>query len=255
MGSPHPADEQCRPRHRVFVESFWIDARAVTNRQFAEFVEATGYQTTAETTGTSLVFSTSSATWHKVKGANWRYPEGPDSSLVGKEDYPVVQVSWYDAVAYAHWAGKRLPTEAEYEYAARAGLADCAFPWGRQLLPGGEYQANFWQGWFPRHDEGYDGFLGIAPTGSFPHNRWGLYDMAGNVACWCNDWYDEQYYAVSEKQNPPGPDEGRQRVRRGGSWLSSPKHSESLEVYARDYAPPETSTNHAGFRCVRTAMQ
>src|SRR6516162_4161248 len=250
-----------RPAHRVHVEGFWIDEHDVTNAEFAKFVEATGYVTTAERKpdwqelkkelppGTpkpdesvlvagALVFTPTSrpvplddlsAWWRWVPGACWRHPEGPDSSITGREKHPVVQVSWYDAVAYAKWAGKRLPTEAEWEFAARGGLESKRYFWGDGFRPGGRYMANTWQGVFPVHDSGEDGFVGTSPVGSFPANGYGLYDMAGNVWQWCSDWYraDAHVEATSKSicRDPAGQAESSdpadayspKRVVKGGS--------------------------------------
>jgi sulfatase modifying factor 1 len=252
MGSPEATHNDQRPVHHVSLAGFWLDTHPVTNRQFVQFVEFTKYLTTAERRGSSLVFDRDSGDWQETTGANWRHPRGPQDSLVGKEDYPVVHVSWFDAVAFASWANKRLPTEAEYEYAARSGLVDCQYPWGRELAPRGRVLANYWQGRFPQTDLGIDGFQGISPVGIYPPNRWGLYDMAGNVWCWCADWYEAEYYGQSLPKNPTGPTTGTQRVRRGGSWLSSAHHDGGLLVVHRDHASPEQTTNHTGFRCARS---
>lgn len=250
MGSPDNSDQDQTPLHRVTLASFWIDTHLVTNQQFARFVDSTGYKTTAERRGQSMVFDRAQASWQQVIGANWRHPRSAEDSLAGKDDYPVVQVSWYDATAYAAWAGKRLPTEAEYEYAARGGLSDCLYPWGREPEINGSQLANGWQGWYPEEDRGLDGFQGLSPVGAYPPNRWGLFDMAGNVWCWCGDWYAADYYGQSLPSSPTGPSTGLDRVRRGGSWLSSANHEGALRVSYRDHAPPETTTNHTGFRCV-----
>jgi len=251
MGSPRPSFDDQRPVHRVALDSFWMDAALVTNRQFAVFVDQTQYQTTAQRRGKSLVFDRGIGGWREVVGANWQHPEEPDSSLVGRDDYPVVHVSWHDVTAYAAWAGKRLPTEAEFEFAARSGLSDGAYPWGRTRTPEGTYRANFWQGWFPENDRGQDGFLGVSPVKHFPPSRWGLYDMAGNVWCWCADWYAPDYYGQSLAKNPAGPKTGQDRVRRGGCWLSTANYGGALRVAYRDHAPSSETSNHTGFRCVR----
>lgn len=249
MGS-HAADESDqKPVHRVTLDRFWLDTHAVTNGEFSQFVEATGYETTAQQRGHSLVFDRKEKKWREVAGANWQRPQGPDDTLIGKERYPVVHVSWFDAVAYAAWAGKRLPTEAELEYAARAGLSDREYPWTDKRLAA--QQANGWQGWFPDENRNLDGFAGIAPVGSFPANRWGLYDTAGNVWCWCSDWYGAESYGESALENPTGPKTGSERVRRGGSWLSADNHEGGLRLAQRSHASPHQSTNHTGFRCAR----
>jgi formylglycine-generating enzyme len=239
MGSPTGGHAGDLPPRRVPVPSFWLDETPVTNGQFARFVDTTGYITTAETRGRSLVFDAETRQWRTALGADWRHPGGPASSIAGLEDWPVVQVSWYDAVAFARWADKRLPTEAEYEYAARAGLADFPYPWGRELLTGGRHQANAWQGRFPDFDLGRDGRVGTSAVRAFPPSRYGLFDMLGNVYCWCADGYD----AAEDDAAIDG-----QRVQRGGSWLSAENH-EPLAVWRRRGAEPAESTNHVGFRC------
>jgi formylglycine-generating enzyme len=283
-----------RPAHLVQVQGFWIDQHDVTNAEFSKFVEATGYVTTAERKidwedlkkelppGTpkpddsslapgALVFTPTSglvplndlsAWWRWVQGANWRHPEGPKSSIQGRENHPVVQVSWNDAVAYAQWAGKRLPTEAEWEFAARGGLEAKRYVWGDEFKPGGKYMANTWQGIFPVRDSGEDGFVGTSPVGSFPANGYGLYDMAGNVWQWCSDWYraDSNIEAASKNvcRDPRGPAESYdpgdpyapKRVVKGGSFLCNPDYCESYRPSARRGTPPDTGSSHTGFRCV-----
>ena len=251
MGSDYADQIDQRPARGVRLRAFWIDQHEVTTRQFAAFVEATGHVTTAERVGKASVFDPATGTWQPTAGAQWRHPAGPDSSLAARDGHPVVQVSWYDAVAYARWSGGRLPTEAEWEYAARGGLFDADYPWGRKLAPGGTYQANDWQGWFPDEDHGLDGFRGIAPVGSFGANRFGLYDLSGNVWEWCADWYTENAYELGDATNPTGPASGTDRVRRGGSWLSAANGAADIRVGTRGSAPPGTATDHVGFRCVR----
>ena len=273
-----------RPAHPVQVQGFWMDEHDVTNAEFSKFVEATRYVTTAERKinweilkkelppGTpkpddsalapgSLVFTPTagpvplndlSAWWRWVHGANWRHPEGPESSIQGRENHPVVQVSWYDAVAYAQWAGKRLPAEAEWEFAARGGLESKRYVWGDEFKPGGTYMANTWQGLFPVRDTGEDGFVGTSPVGSFPANGYGLYDMAGNVWQWCSDWYpaDIKIEAASKNvcRDPRGPAESYdpgdpyspKRVVKGGSFLCNPDYCESYRPSARDEERPPT---------------
>jgi sulfatase modifying factor 1 len=283
-----------RPAHLVQIQGFWIDQHDVTNADFAKFVEKTGYVTTAERKinwedlkkelppGTpkpdesalspgALVFTPTpgpvplndlSAWWRWIHGANWRHPEGPESSIRGRENHPVVQVSWSDAAAYAQWAGKRLSTEAEWEFAARGGLEAKRYVWGDEFKPGGKYMANTWQGIFPVRDSGEDGFDGTSPVGSFPANGYGLYDMAGNVWQWCSDWYrdDSNLEAASKNvcRNPVGPsasyDPGDpyspKRVVKGGSFLCNPDYCESYRPSARRGTPPDTGSSHTGFRCV-----
>ena len=241
--------------HEVTLESYEIQSLEVTNRQFARFVEATNFVSTAERNGESQVFDVASKAWRRVAGADWRHPEGPYSSIAGREDWPVVQVSWRDAAAFAAWAGMRLPTEAEWECAARGGRGADRYPWGPDERPNGLYAANYWQGWFPERDLGADGFTSVAPVGSFPANRNGARDMAGNVAEWCADWFDEEYYAISPRVGPRGPHNGSERVVRGGSWLSAENTGSEIEVADRQSARPETTTNALGFRCARSARQ
>jgi len=271
MGSSRALDAQAgqydaQPLHRVRLEPFWLDATPVTNRQFQRFVEQANYETDAERKGNSLVFDRELAAWREVTGANWRNPTGPDGSLIGRQQHPVVHITWQDAVTYAAWANKRLLTEAEFEYAARGGLSDCTYPWGRQrsesqlpLADRGRTNgllakvrlANGWQGHFPQQDLGQDGFRGTSPVGHFPPNRFGLYDMAGNVWNWCADWYAADFYGASLTDQPRGPSTGTERIRRGGSWLSAENYGGGLRVGYRDHAPPGESTNHTGFRCAR----
>ncbi len=244
-GLPHEG-----PVHKITVPSFWIDQHEVTVAQFSEFVSATGYQTEAEQYGWSGVFDVAAGAWMKKDGADWRRPDGrlPAASL--KE--PVTQVSWNDAMAYAKWAKKRLPTEAEFEFAARGGLDAKKYAWGDELRPHGKYLANYWQGTFPQRDLGEDGFIGRAPVKSFPPNGYGLYDMMGNVWEWCADWFSEDYYQTSPALNPRGPSEGQDRVIRGGSWLCSENYCTGYRVAARNHSAPDSGLNNLGFRCART---
>ena len=248
MGSDFSPDPAARPQHPVEVGSFWIDRHEVTNAQFAEFVAATGYRTTAEEHGEGWVFEPLRATWLLMPGADWRHPQGPHSTIAGLQLRPVVLVSWYDAAAYARWAGKRLPTEAEWELAARGGWYDADFPWGRQPQTAAQPMANAWQGWFPERDLGLDGCRELADVATYPANRFGLVDMSGNVWEWCADWYAEDYYQLREMANPTGPriqPAAGRRVLRGGSWLSadnlSPDSRFGLAAAGRRTLPAVTS--------------
>jgi sulfatase modifying factor 1 len=239
------------PPHLVRVKSFWIDTHEVTVAEFAEFVAATGYKTEAEQFGWSVVFNVNEGAWQKVDGANWRHPDGPNSEAA--QDEPVTQVSWNDAAAFAKYYGKRLPTEAEWEYAARGGLVGKTYTWGDELRPQGKPVANWWQGHFPTRDTGEDGFRGRAPVGTFAPNDYGLFDMAGNVWEWCADWYDAGAYTFRKAvaDNPTGPAEGKERVIRGGSWMCSENFCSNYRVAARSHATPDSGLNNLGFRCVK----
>ena len=251
MGSELSGDD-ARPAHEVRLAGFWLDVHEVTVREFAAFVAATGFQTSAERTGKAWGFSPKQKRWVLRDGATWQKPDGR-VPLDLESNLPATQVSWSDAAAYARWAGKRLPTEAEWEYAARGGLSDADFPWGRKLRPQGRYEANYWQGWFPDEDLAADGFAGPAPAKSFRANNHGLYDMAGNVWEWCADWYAADYYRYTPRDNPTGPLRGDTRVVRGGSWLCAENSSRGLTVHGRDHRPPESAYQHIGFRCARSA--
>lgn len=286
MGTDEVEDfPDARPRHEVGLDGFWMDRTEVTNAQFARFVQATGYVTVAERQPDpkefpqvpldelkpfSLVFTpppkgvevrSVQDWWKAVPGARWRHPEGPGSNLVGREHHPVVHVCWHDAAAYAQWTGKRLPTEAEWEYAARGGLDRKAFCWGDELLPGGKWQANIWQGPFPYENTQSDGFDRTAPVASFPPNGYGLYDMAGNVWEWCADWYLPNYYTLSRRRNPLGPtisydpnEPGLpKRVQRGGSFLCSDGFCSRYRPAGRGKGEVNSAASHIGFRCVRSA--
>ena len=255
------------PVHPVELASFFIDETTVTNEQFADFVNATGYRTEAEVFGWSFVFFghlsraeqdravrarvLGSEWWCRVDGATWRHPEGPRSNIKKRWAHPVVQVSWHDAAAYAAWAGKRLPTEAEWEYAARGGLAGCRYPWGHDLEPEGRHRMNVWQGTFPSHNTEADGYFGPAPARSFRANGYGLYNITGNVWEWCWDWFAPDYYRRSPAANPVGPETGDRRVMRGGSYLCHASYCNRYRTDARSSNTPDSATTNLGFRCVR----
>ena len=226
-----------------------MDSHEVTVAEFAKFVDETGYQTDAERFGWSSAFSLKEMGWTRTEGTSWRHPDGPDSKAA--EDEPVCQVSWNDAVAYAKWAGKRLPTEAEWEFAARGGLVQKTYAWGDNLRPNGKPVANWWQGQFPVRNTSEDGFVARAPIKSFPPNGYGLHDMIGNVWEWCADWYAKDAYANSGRADPQGPASGDERVIRGGSWMCAENFCSNYRVAARSHATPDSGMNNLGFRCVR----
>jgi formylglycine-generating enzyme required for sulfatase activity len=252
MGTSHGTAAE-GPVHEVTLKGFWMDRHEVTNLAFERFVEATGYRTEAEKIGWSGVFDTAERRWIPVSGADWRHPEGPSSDLRGRMKHPVVHVSWNDAAAYAKWAGKRLPTEAEFELAARGGLAQKEYASGDVFEPQGRPLANVWQGRFPERDLGRDGFRGTAPVGSFPPNALGIYDLAGNVWEWCADWFGADYYSKSPRANPTGPPRGTERVLRGGSWMCSDNFCRGYRTAARNKSEPDSGLNNTGFRCVKDA--
>ncbi|WP_246061304.1 formylglycine-generating enzyme family protein [Paenibacillus oralis] len=256
------------PVREVTVSPFYIDSYAVTNRQFSEFVRATGYRTDAEKFGNSFVFhlflppdvlaDTTNVVmqtpwWRLIEGADWQHPEGADSGLQGRMDHPVVHVSWHDAEAYCRWAGKRLPTEAEWEYAARGGLVQKKFPWGDELTPEGKHMCNIWQGKFPVQNEALDGYAGTAPVNAFEPNGYGLYNMAGNVWEWCGDWFDVRYHRTQDNVNPKGPSKGNVKSMRGGSYLCHHSYCNRYRVAARSRNSPDSSSGNAGFRCAADA--
>ncbi len=252
------------PIHEVEVSPFAIDAHTVTNDRFAEFADAVGYVTEAERFGWSFVFGgflpddfemTRAAAvapwWRQVLGADWRRPEGPQSELGGRGDHPVVHVSWNDAQAYCAWSGTRLPTEAEWEFAARGGRADARFPWGDDLEPGGVHMMNVFQGTFPNNNTEADGFAGTAPIDAYAPNDFGLFNMTGNVWEWCADWFDPGYYSRSARMDPTGAASGTHRVMRGGSYLCHESYCHRYRVAARSASTPDSSTGNLGFRVAR----
>ncbi|HEY5286036.1 MAG TPA: formylglycine-generating enzyme family protein [Solirubrobacteraceae bacterium] len=249
------------PVHDVLLRPFMIDRYAVSNDRFAAFADVTGYVSDAERWGWSFVFAgllpddfppthsvADAPWWRQVEGAQWRHPEGPHSDLVDRGKHPVVQVSHNDALAYCEWAGVRLPSEAEWEFAARGGLAGYAFPWGDELKPGGEHWMNVWQGEFPTHNTAEDGYLGTAPVDSFPANGYGLHNMTGNVWEWTSDWFDPGSYRVSSVENPSGPSSGERRVTRGGSYICHASYCRRYRVSARSANMPDDATGNIGFR-------
>jgi sulfatase modifying factor 1 len=294
-GDNKQASEDEYPKHKVTVNGYWIDATEVTNAQFDEFVKATGYVTTAEKKpdweilktqvepGTpkpdesllvpaSLVFSAPiqnvsledySSWWSWKEGASWKHPHGPGSGIKGKENYPVVHISWYDAQAYCKWANKRLPTEAEWEFAARGGLKNNIYPWGNEAV--NKSKVNYWQGTFPNKNTEEDKFYYTAPVKSFPANNYGLYDMSGNVWEWCSDYYDHSYYGTLLKEhpkgvvNPTGPQKSydpqepyaQKRVMRGGSFLCNDSYCSGYRVARRMKSTEDSGMEHVGFRCVK----
>ena len=242
-GLPHE-----RPAHDVTLKPFRIDKHEVTVAQFRAFAEATGYQTNAEQWGWSGVFDKQLGQWVKCDGATWHHPHGPIGPAP-RDDEPVTQVSWNDAAAYAKWAGYRLPTEAEFECAARGGLVARPFAWGDDLRPNGKPVANWWQGTFPTVDTAEDGYPGLAPVAQFPPNGYGLHDMTGNVWEWCADFYADDYYAHSPRDNPKGPLTGTDHVIRGGSYMCAENFCTNFRVAGRSKNDVESANTNLGFRC------
>jgi formylglycine-generating enzyme required for sulfatase activity len=288
MGSEEPMFDDARPLHRVRVGSFWIDATEVTNAEFKRFVDATGYRTAAErpldprkipgvaasqlvpgsavfsNPGRPVSLESPSHWWKYVPGASWLHPEGPASSITRRMNHPVVQVAYEDALAYAKWVGKRLPTEAEWEFAARGGLDSKEYVWGDQFRPGGRYMANTFQGRFPDANSAEDGFATTSPVRAFPPNGFGLYGVAGNAWEWVSDWYRPDYYSALAASgrvavNPRGPDSSfdpaepgvPKRVQKGGSFLCTDDYCARYRPGARGKGEPGSSANHIGFRLVR----
>ena len=294
-GDNDQADPNEFPKHKVQINSFWMDITEVTNAQFAEFVKATNYITVAERpidweqikkdfppntlkppdsllmpgalvfhpTSQPVPLDNPSRWWKWTLGANWQHPEGPQSNIKNKMNHPVVQIAWEDANAYAKWAGKRLPTEAEWEWAARGGQTNMIYPWGNENVNEGKAKANFWQGLFPYQNSEDDGFFTTAPVQSFPPNGYGLYDMPGNVWEWCSDWLDVEFYNKKEatSSNTSGPAQSynpmmpfqQEKVIRGGSFLCNDGYCSGYRNSRRMGSSTDTGLNHTGFRCVKTA--
>lgn len=251
------------PIRPVTLDSFYLDRSPVTNDQFEEFVKATGYRTEAEQFGWSFVFAGDLPAawtgeqpvglrwWYKVEDADWRHPQGPGTNISGNDDLPVIHVSWNDAQAYASWAGKRLPTEAEWEFAARGGLEQARFPWGNELTPDGKHLCNIWQGEFPSHNTAEDGYAGIAPISAFSPNGFGFQSITGNVWEWCADWFSPDHHVYATTVNPAGPAHGTGRSMRGGSYLCHASYCNRYRVAARTANTPDSTTSNIGFRCAR----
>jgi sulfatase modifying factor 1 len=256
----YPGDGE-GPVRRVRLDPFDIDAHAVSNAAFAEFAAATGHVTEAERFGWSFVFggllpddfpptraAAAAQWWRQVDGACWHRPEGPGSDVADRMDHPVVHVSFNDAEAYCAWTGTRLPTEAEWEYAARGGLAGAPYPWGDELEPEGEHRMNVFQGAFPARNTCADGYAGTCPVDAFPANGYGLHNMTGNVWEWCGDWYSRDFHTVEKRTNPQGPRRGTHRSTRGGSYLCHASYCRRYRVSARNALTPDSTTGNTGFR-------
>lgn len=251
------------PVRAVELSPYRLETLAVTNARFAEFVNATGYATDAERYGWSYVFvgflddgarqgaprPPGTPWWCAVDGADWQHPEGPGSDVERRRDHPVVHVSWNDADTYCRWAGARLPTEAEWEYAARGGLDRARYPWGDELTPTGVHRCNVWQGEFPLRNSGRDGFLGTAPVTAYEPNGYGLHNMVGNAWEWCSDWWSVDHPTARPLVDPPGPASGTGKVIRGGSYLCHASYCNRYRVAARSHDDPDSSTGNVGFRC------
>ena len=250
------------PVRAVTLRPFLIDRCTVTNELFGRFVQATGFRTDAERFGWSFVFWShlpnarlaedtvqAAPWWCKVSGAHWGAPEGPESNIRLRAQHPVVHVSHNDAAAYAEWSGQRLPTEAEWEYAARGGLEQKLYPWGDKLRPNGKHRCNIWQGDFPQQDTGDDGYAGTCPVDAFAPNGYGLYSMTGNTWEWCADWFSADFHVEAPSDDPSGPDTGNGRVLKGGSFLCHRSYCNRYRVAARTSNTPDSSTSHMSFRC------
>ena len=256
------------PVRPVRVNSFYMDACAVTNTEFERFARETGYKTDAERFGWSFVFhmfvgirarrtadqaAAEAPWWWVINGAYWRRPEGPGSNLKQRWNHPVTHISWNDANAYCRWAGKRLPTEAEWEYAARGGLTQKRYAWGDELTPDGEHRCNIWQGVFPDENSVDDGYKGTAPVDAYEPNGYGLYNLSGNVWEWTHDWFSPTFHRNGSRENPQGPPSGQAKTIRGGSYLCHDSYCNRYRVAARTSNTPDSSTGNLGFRCVRDA--
>ncbi len=254
------------PVREIELDPFWIDPLAVTNRRFAAFAEESGFITDAERFGWSFVFggflpddfpptrgAAQAPWWRQVHRASWRAPEGPDTTIEDRLGHPVVHVSWRDAAQFCAWAGLRLPTEAEWEYAARGGLEQKRFPWGEEREPDGRHRMNVWQGIFPSDNTLEDGYAGTAPVDSYLPNGFGLHNTSGNVWEWCSDWFDRSYPRHSPGANPAGPDDGEAKVIRGGSYLCHDSYCNRYRVGARSSNTSDSTTGNMGFRCARSA--
>lgn len=268
MGTDSPEsfpDDGEGPVRAVSLRPFSMDRCTVTNRRFAEFVDATGYRTDAERYGWSFVFwlhvpeedfqrvvldrLPGAPWWCTVRGATWKSPEGPGSDIGRRQNHPVVHVSWNDAAAFANWSGQRLPSEAEWEYAARGGLEQKLYSWGDKLRPEGRHLCNIWQGEFPSHDTAEDGYSGTCPVEAFPPNGYGLCSVTGNTWEWCADWFSTDFHRTGGHDNPAGPPEGSARVLKGGSFLCHKSYCNRYRVAARTSNTPDSSSSHMSFRC------
>ena len=263
------ADDGEGPIREVTLDPFYMDPYAVSNAAFADFISATHYKTDAQTFGYSYVFHlllsasqkrtldmlgrtvTGLEWWYNVEGADWAHPFGPEADVQGLENHPVTHVSYRDALAYCKWAGKRLPTEAEMEYAGRGGLTGKRYVWGDELMPNNQHRCNIFQGKFPTYNSGEDGFIGTAPVDAYEPNGYGLYNMAGNVWEWVFDWWSPEFHLTGPRKNPIGPDSGERRVNRGGSYLCHDSYCNRYRVAARTSNTPDSSTGNLGFRCAR----